>query len=119
MYNENEIKENKFVNLTVYGSHVREFDLHEDEKGYSITVDYKKDGTHVPDDGEYTFLLSEKRYSKRQPKNQNWISFWLFKDEKVKIQRSFKNPETNRWEREFVDTVLGEDLLKMCKNPEK
>ena len=107
--------ENKFINLTVKKSKTREFKLKDDEYGYSITIDYKLDGTKIPKDGEYTFLLSEKRLSKVQPKNKDEISFWLFKDENIKIQKSIKNPETGKWTREIVKICTGSDILKLCK----
>ena len=60
-----------------------------------------------------SFLLSAKR--RKETKNPNISSFWLFADEKIKVSKRWYNQETKEWVLTSMGEFNADEIVEMMK----
>ena len=60
-----------------------------------------------------SFLLSAKR--RKETKNPNISTFWLFADEKIKVSKRWYNQETKEWVLTSMGEFKADEIVEMMK----
>ena len=105
-------KKNKFESFIVWADKVFKI---QDGKYYSITLRSTANGEKLG--RKLTILLKGNRLCKKQPSRSDLMAFWVFGDEKFKVQEHVKNAETGEYQYLDAGTIDTPTLLLMIKTP--
>lgn len=105
---------NNFVNICVFKNLVKEFNGKNGKKIYVIYL--SSDENHQKPNARLSFLLSDAQLSKNQPQDGLRMSFWLFADQKIKVQKSIKNDAGN-WIYDVYKMLDARTLKEMTYSP--
>ena len=88
----------KFVNFNAFDNRVKRFKSKKGVDFVRINCRFDKDGQKLPKGTYVSAILNVKHIQKTQKYEENsLVSFWLFADEKIKLQKSIKNEETGEY----------------------
>lgn len=88
----------KFINFNAFDNRVKRFTSKKGVDFVRINCRFDKDGTKLPKGTYVSAILNVKHIQKTQKYEENsLVSFWLFADEKIKLQKSIKNEETGEY----------------------
>lgn len=88
----------KFINFNAFDNRVKRFTSKKGVDFVRINCRFDKDGTKLPKGTYVSAILTTKHIQKTQRYEENsLVSFWLFADEKIKLQKSIKNEETGEY----------------------
>ena len=88
----------KFINFNAFDNRVKRFTSKKGVDFVRINCRFDKDGVKLPKGTYVSAILSVKHIQKTQRYEENsLVSFWLFADEKIKLQKSIKNEETGEY----------------------
>lgn len=107
-------KKNKFESFIVWADKVFKI---QDGKYYSITLRSTANGEKLG--RKLTILLRGNRLCKKQPSRPDLMSFWVYGDEKFKVQEHVKNVETGEYQYLDAGTIDTQTLLLMLQTPNK
>jgi hypothetical protein len=108
-------RKDKFDSFIVFRSRVKNI---QDGKYYSIKLSSNNAGGSL-NGRMLSILLKGTRLCKKQPSNPDIMSFWVYGDEKFRVQESIKNAETGEWQYLTAGDIDVATLKVMIHTPIK
>lgn len=100
-----------FINIILFKDSIKELNGKGGKKFYLINL--LTNENHQKLQNKLFFILPESNLSKFQPDDGNRISFWLFANSKITVQRNYFNATQKRWCYDTYGTFDAETIKRM------